>query len=45
MDKNKSSYKLKGIPNSYWLNLDSDTHRRVYMDCILYTSPSPRDRG
>ena len=32
MDKNKSSYKLEGLPNSYWLNLDSDTHRRVYME-------------
>lgn len=32
MDKNKSSPKLKGIPNVYWLNLDADTHRRQYME-------------
>ena len=32
MDKNKSTYKLKGIPHVYWLNLDSDTHRREYME-------------
>ncbi len=32
MDKNKSDYKLKGLPNSYWLNLESDTHRRIYME-------------
>jgi len=31
-DKNKSIYKLKGIPPIYWLNLDSDTHRREYME-------------
>mgnify|MGYP006285113377 FL=1 len=32
MDKNKSIYKLKGIPHIYWLNLDTDTHRREYME-------------
>ena len=32
MDKNKSVYKLKGIPHIYWINLDSDTHRRKYME-------------
>lgn len=32
MDKNKSAYKLKGIPHIYWLNLDADTHRREYME-------------
>lgn len=32
MDKNKSSYKLKGLPHIYWLNLDADTHRREYME-------------
>lgn len=32
MDKNKSAYKLKGIPNIYWLNLDSDLDRRKYME-------------
>lgn len=32
MDKNKSTFKLKGLPHIYWLNLDSDTHRRQYME-------------
>ena len=32
MDKNKSMSKLEGIPNSYWLNLEADTHRREYME-------------
>jgi hypothetical protein len=32
MDKNKSLFKLKGIPPIFWLNLDSDTHRREYME-------------
>lgn len=32
LDKNKSAYKLKGIPHIYWLNLDADTHRREYME-------------
>ncbi len=32
MEKNKSVYKLKGLPPIYWLNLDSDEHRRMYME-------------
>ena len=32
MDKNKSVFKLKGLPQIYWLNLDADTHRREYME-------------
>ena len=32
MDKNKSTFKLKGIPHIYWLNLDADIERRVYME-------------
>jgi len=32
MDKNKSAYKLEGFPHVYWLNLDSDTQRREYME-------------
>ncbi len=32
MDKNKSAYKLKGIPHIYWLNLDADVERREYME-------------
>lgn len=31
MDKNKSAYKLKGIPKIYWLNLDGDIDRFNYM--------------
>jgi GR25 family glycosyltransferase involved in LPS biosynthesis len=32
MDKNKSVFKLNNLPSIYWLNLDSDTHRREYME-------------
>jgi len=32
MDKNKSSFKLKNFGPILWLNLDSDTHRREYME-------------
>jgi hypothetical protein len=32
LDKNKSAFKLKGIPHIYWLNLDADVHRREYME-------------
>ncbi len=32
MDKNKSVYKLKNLPLVLWLNLDSDLHRREYME-------------
>jgi hypothetical protein len=32
MDKNKSVFKLKGLPKIYWLNLDSDVNRREYME-------------
>lgn len=32
MDKNKSVFKLKGIPSVFWLNLDKDSHRREYME-------------
>ena len=32
MDKNKSAYKLKGIPHIYWLNLNADVERREYME-------------
>jgi GR25 family glycosyltransferase involved in LPS biosynthesis len=32
MDKNKSLYKLKNIPHIYWINLDSDIHRKEYME-------------
>ena len=34
-DKNKSAFKLEGIPHVYWLNLDADTHRRDYMESQL----------
>jgi len=32
MDKNKSAFKLKGLPAIYWLNLDADENRRFYME-------------
>lgn len=32
LERNKSTSKLKGLPPIYWLNLDSDTHRREYME-------------
>jgi len=32
MDKNKSKFKLEGLPPIYWLNLESDTRRREYME-------------
>ena len=32
MDKNKSVFKLKGLPHFYWLNLDGDVDRREYME-------------
>ena len=32
MDKNKSAFKLKGLPHIYWLNLDSDEDRKEYME-------------
>ena len=32
MDKNKSVFKLKGLPHIYWLNLDSDEDRKEYME-------------
>ena len=32
LEKNKSTSKLKGLPPIYWLNLDTDTHRREYME-------------
>ena len=31
-DKNKSAFKLKGLPHIYWLNLDADVERRKYME-------------
>jgi len=32
MDKNKSTYKLNGIPPIYYINLDEQTNRREYME-------------
>ena len=32
MDRNKSAFKLEGLPAIYWLNLDTDTDRRFYME-------------
>ena len=32
MDKNKSAYKLDGLPSIYYINLDDQTDRREYME-------------
>ena len=32
MDKNKSIYKLKGLPPIYYLNLDGQPERAQYME-------------
>ena len=32
MDRNKSAYKLKGIPPVLWINLEADTDRRKHME-------------
>jgi GR25 family glycosyltransferase involved in LPS biosynthesis len=32
MDRNKSLYKLDGLPKVYWINLDRDEQRRDYMN-------------
>ncbi|BCU98871.1 MAG: hypothetical protein CM15mV24_0960 [Bellamyvirus sp.] len=34
-DKNKSAFKLQGLPHIYWLNLDADVKRREYMEDSL----------
>lgn len=35
MDKNKSAYKLKGIPPIYYINLDGEPERKAYMEAQL----------
>ena len=40
---NYSDTIVDGI-NSTWTNNDLDTLQVEAMDCLLYTSPSPRDR-
>ena len=32
MDKNKAVFKLKGIPPIYYINLDGQPERKVYME-------------
>ena len=32
MDRNKATYKLKGIPPIYYINLDGQPERKVYME-------------
>ena len=32
MDKNKSAFKLQGLPHIYWINLDRATDRRSFME-------------
>ena len=35
MDKNKAAFKLKGIPHVYYLNLDEEPERMMYMEAQL----------
>ena len=35
MDKNKSAYKLKGLPPIYYINLDGEPERKIYMESQL----------
>lgn len=35
MDKNKSVYKLKGLPPVYYINLDGEPERKIYMEAQL----------
>ena len=35
MDKNKSVYKLKGLPPIYYINLDGEPERKMYMEAQL----------
>ena len=35
MDKNKSAYKLKGLPPVYYINLDGEPERKMYMEAQL----------
>ena len=35
MDKNKSAYKLKGLPPIYYINLDGQPERKIYMESQL----------
>ena len=32
MDKNKASYKLRGLPPIYYINLDGQPERKIYME-------------
>ena len=32
MDKNKAAFKLQNIPHIYWINLEADEQRRIYME-------------
>ena len=35
MDKNKALYKLKGLPPIYYLNLDAEPERNIFMETQL----------
>ena len=35
MDKNKAAFKLKGLPHVYYLNLDEEPERMMYMEAQL----------
>ena len=37
MDKNKSAYKLEGMPPIYYVNLDGQPERKDYMELSLHT--------
>ena len=32
MDKNKATFKLRGLPPIYYINLDGQPERKVYME-------------
>ena len=38
MDKNKSAYKLKGLPPIYYTNLDKSEDRKTYMEEQFFIS-------
>ena len=35
MDRNKALYKLKGLPPIYYLNLDAEPERKIFMETQL----------
>ena len=48
LDSGATSQKPKTVieaMNNVYLNTNANVHRGTYVFCLLYTSPSPRDRG